>query len=154
MKAKPPIYIFTVILASCLILIVTGSPILNRPLNDNSTFPLGTFISWIGIIALTLTVYFAFIRILGSKSSKYRILRFVFKSIIVLASIWGFIGFILADNWAFTFQNHDKFRGSIDASRYFWIYTASLVLLPIIIILIFLLMYLSGKLIKKSNTDT
>jgi hypothetical protein len=154
MKAKAQIYISAIILVSCLFLIITGSPILNKPFIKDSTFPLGTVISWVGIIALTLVIYFIINKIYSSYSSNYKILRFIFKSIIILALLWGFIGFLLANNWAFIFQNHDKFRGSADASRYFWIYTATLVLLPILLILILWLMSLSGKLIKRLKTNT
>lgn len=149
MKAKTKIYIPIIILVSSLFLVVTGSPILNKPFIKDSTLPLGTLISWIGIIALTLTIYCIFNKIHRSNSKNHKILRYVFKGIISLASIWGFIGFLFANNWALTFQNHDKFRGSIDASLFFWIYTATLVLFPILLIIILLLISMAKKLMKR-----
>lgn len=148
MKAKAKIYIPIVILVSSLFLVVTGSPILNKPLIKDSALPLGTLISWIGIIALTLTIFYIFNKIHSSGSTNHKILRYVFKGIISLASVWGFIGFLFANNWAFTFQNHDKFRGSIDASRFFWIYTATIVLFPILLIISLLLISMARKLMK------
>ena len=151
MKAKAKIYIPIIILVSSLFLVVTGSPILNKPFIKDSTLPLGTLISWIGIIALTLTIYCIFNKIHSYNSKNHKILRYVFKGIISLASIWGFIGFLFANNWAFTFQNHDKFRGSIYASLFFWIYTATLVLFPILLIIILLLFSMAKKLMKRIN---
>lgn len=137
MKVKAITYISSIILVSCIFLIVTGSPILNVPLYKESAFPLGTIVSWIGLIAFTFTMCFAFNKIHRANNSIHKIIRIVFGGIVILASIWGLIGYLLAGNWAFTFQNHDEFRGSIEASRYFWICTASLVLLPILLFLIF-----------------
>jgi len=151
MKTKPLIYISSIILISSLFLLVTGSPVLNMPLFKEATFPSGTLVSWIGLIAFTVTIYLIFNMIHNSDSSDYRIFRVAFISIIVLATLWGIIGFLLANNWAFTFQNHDKFRGSSDASRYFWIYTALLVLIPVLLILIFRLVLLSNKLLQKEK---
>ena len=144
MKANTVTYISSIILVSCLFLIVTGSPILNAPLYNGSAFPLGTLVSWIGIIAFAFTIYLSFNRIHHANNSFHRIIRIVSGSIVVLALFWGLIGFLFAGNWAFTFQNHDEFRGSIEASGYFWIFTATLILLPV---LLFLILWL---LIKRS----
>ncbi len=145
MKAKAILYLSSIILVSCLFLIVTGSPILNVPLYKGSAFPLGTIVSWIGLTALTSTIYLAFNKIYRASNSAHKKIRIAFGGIVILAFSWILIGFLLAGNWAFTFQNHDEFRGSIEASRYFWIFTASLVLLPV---LLFLILWL---LIKKSS---
>lgn len=151
MKAKSITYLSSIILVSCLFLIVTGSPILTRPIFKESAFPSGTLISWTGLIALTSTIYFAFKTIHLSGSSNHKIFRFVFGSTIIFAFLWGLIGFLLAKNWAFTFQNHDEFRGSIEASRYFWIYTASIVSLPILLFLILWLVPLSKRIFRRSK---
>lgn len=151
MKAKALIFVSSVILVFCLILLVTGSPILGTPLVNKTAFPSGTIISWIGIIALTITIYLVFILLRHSTRSNYKMLSYVLRSIVIFAALWGLTGFLLAGNWAFIFQNHDEFRGSIEASRLFWIYTASLVLLPVLLILVFWLMILSKKLLEKSK---
>jgi hypothetical protein len=151
MKTSALTYISPGILAICILLIVTGSPILTMPVVKESAFPFGTLISWIGLIALTTSVYLAFIKIIGSDSSNHRIFGFAFKSIVILAALWGIIGFLLAGNWAFTFQNHEEFRGSIEASKYFWTFTAALVFIPVLLILIFWFVFLVWKLMKKIN---
>lgn len=151
MKAKTLIYVSSVILVFCLFLLITGSPILGTPLVNKTTFPSGTLISWIGIIALTITIYLVFILLRRSTSSNYMILSYALRSIVIFAALWGLIGFLLAGNWAFIFQNHDEFTGSIEASRLFWIYTASLVLIPVLLILIFSLRIMSEKFLKRSK---
>jgi hypothetical protein len=114
---------------------------------------LGTIVSWIGLIAFTFTMYLAFNKIHRANNSIHRIIKSIFGSIVILAFLWGLIGFLFAGNWAFTFQNHDEFRGSIEASRYFWIFTASLVLLPVILFLInwLLLLLLIKRSFKRSE---
>src|SRR5665648_292280 len=102
MTVKALTYISSIILVSCLFLIVTGSPILNILVIKESTFPLGTLISWIGLIALTYTIYFGFNKIPHSNNPNHKLFKFAFRSIIILASLWGLIGFLLAKNWAFT----------------------------------------------------
>ena len=151
MKASPLTYISFIILVFCLFLIVTGSPILTMPVIKGSAFPFGTLISWVGLIALTTSVYFAFKKITGSDGSNHRLFGFAFKGIVILGALWGIIGFLLSGNWAFTFQNHDEFRGSIEASKYFWTFTAALVFSPILLILIFWFAFLVWKLMKKIN---
>jgi hypothetical protein len=120
-------------------------------LYKGSAFPLGTIVSWIGLIALTSTIYLAFNKIDRASNSAHKKIRIAFAGIVILAFSWVLIGFLLAGNWAFTFQNHDEFRGSIEASRYFWIFTASLVLLPVILFLILLLLLLIKRSFKRSE---
>lgn len=154
MKARALTNISFIIIVSCLILIVTGSPVLTMPVIKGSAFPFGTLISWIGLIALTNSIYSGFNKINSSDSSDssdHRLFRFTFRSFIILAALWGFIGFLLAGNWAFTFQNHEEFRGSIEASKYFWVFTAALVSIPILLILIFWFVSALRKLMKKIN---
>jgi hypothetical protein len=151
MIAKAPIYISSVVLIVCLILLATGSPILGTPLVQETAFPSGTLISWVGIIALTITIYLVFTPLSDPANPGDRIFRFAFKSIATLALLWGLIWKFLAGNWAFTFQNHDEFRGSIEASLVFWIYTASLVCFPVLLILVFCLFRLSWKFLKRSE---
>ncbi|MBN2861586.1 MAG: DUF1705 domain-containing protein [Bacteroidales bacterium] len=151
MKTKSITYISLIILISCLILVVTGSPILNVPLYKDSAFPLGTLVSWIGLITVTFAIYLTSNKIHRTNNSIRQIIRIVSGSTIILALLWGLIGFLFAGNWAFVFQNHDEFRGSIEASRYFWIFTASLVLLPVLLILTVLFMLLLKKLLRRSE---
>lgn len=44
------------VIAICAYLLITGSPLLLRSLADDIYVPLGTFITWIGLIALPLSI--------------------------------------------------------------------------------------------------
>jgi glucan phosphoethanolaminetransferase (alkaline phosphatase superfamily) len=112
---------------------------------------LGTLVSWIGLITVTFAIYLTSNKIHRTNNSIRQIIRIVSGSTIILALLWGLIGFLFAGNWAFVFQNHDEFRGSIEASRYFWIFTASLVLLPVLLLLTVLFMLLLKKLLRRSE---
>ncbi|MHC1732664.1 MAG: hypothetical protein AB9888_11650 [Bacteroidales bacterium] len=149
MKTIP--YLSLIIFVSCLFLIVTGSPILNVPLFKESAFPLGTIVSWIGLIAFTFTIYLISNKIHRANISVHKIIRIAFGSTVILALLWGLIGFLFAGNWAFTFQNHDAFRGGIEASRCFWIFTSTLVLMPVLLFLVLVLMLLIKKSFKRTE---
>jgi len=147
-KSRVLPYISSLVLITCLYLVITGSPVLNMPVFKATSFPAGTIVSWIGLIALAVTIYFIFSKIPDSFIAGGRILRFAFQCFIVLAALWGFIGFFLADNWSFTFGNKSEFRGSIEASEVFMYFTALLVLLPVLLIIIAGLMSLFFKFAK------
>lgn len=151
MKLKALPFISSLVLIICLYLIVTGSPVLTLPVIKGTSFPAGTVISWLGLLALSGTIFFIFSKIFDSNNPGGRIFRFIFQCFIVLSALWGFIGFFLAGNWAFTFHNHDEFRGSIEASKVFMYFTASLVLFPLILIITAELVSLSLKLVRRSK---
>ena len=136
LKTRASVYISSIIFMACLLLIVTGSPILSKPVQQDSAFPIGTIISWAGLVALVNTTYLVFNKISHSYQSNFKLLRFAFRSLLILASTWGLAGFLFAGNWAFTFQNQDEFRGSIEASQYFLGYTATIVLFPVFLLLV------------------
>ncbi len=52
-------------------------------------------------------------------------------------AIWGFVSYGLAGNWAFNFGIRDTFVGSTIASVYFWYYTYTVIILPIVILIIY-----------------
>lgn len=48
---------------------------------------------------------------------------------LILAAFWGFVSFLIAENWAFVFEDINRF--------YIWsIYTGIIVLLPFVILII------------------
>jgi hypothetical protein len=151
MKPKALPFISLLILITCLFLIVKGSAVLNMPVIKGTAFPVGTIVSWIGLIALAVTLFSIFNKICNSLGPGARILRYVYLGFTILAALWGFIGFFLAGNWAFTFHNHDDIRGSIEASEVFMYFTASLVLFPVILIITTGLVSLLLKLVRRSK---
>ena len=56
-KSKFYFYSALLITIATLVLLYTGSSLLTLSLNSSNTIPLGTFITWAGIIALPMSIY-------------------------------------------------------------------------------------------------
>lgn len=151
MNSKALPFISSLVLMTCIFLVVTGSSFLTMPVIKGTSFPVGTVVSWLGLLALSATIFFIFSNIYDSDNPGGHIFRRALQCFIVLAALWGFIGYFLAGNWAFTFHNHDDFRGSIEASEVFMYFTASLVLFPVILIVTAGLVSLLLKLVRRSK---
>ena len=55
--------------------------------------------------------------------------------VLILASVWGFVCYGLADNWSFNFGSAaDGFRGSEAAGRLFWWYSVTVWALPLLVV--------------------
>jgi len=105
---------------STIILLVTGSSLMMMGLDDANSIPLGTFITWAGMIALPLSVYWG-IRELRKPSKKLNgILSKFLKVIITLGVFWVPISYLLADNLSFTFTEKETFQGGQEAMKWFW----------------------------------
>lgn len=92
------------------------------------SFPLGTIISWLGIIVLSSFFYLVFPS--TQKTAFVAVLKNILKINVLLGFFWGLISFVLAGNWTFQFTNKQ-------ANFLFWmIITASIVLLPVFIFII------------------
>ena len=62
-----------------LALLLTGSSLLNYNLSKSGAIPLGTFITWIGLVALSLSVYWGVRPLRQPHNSMYRRLSLVLK---------------------------------------------------------------------------
>jgi hypothetical protein len=104
----------------CVILLVSGLPLLGVSLIGQS-FPVGTLITWIGLVALPLALFTAFPGLRNPVSGADKFFRLLLLVILILAGLWGLFAFLLSGNWAFTFDGTaQKFSGSEQASRLFW----------------------------------
>lgn len=133
MKRKIYTVIVFLMLGISALLLVNGSGILGKPLARGSGFPLGTIITWIGLIALPSSVYFGIDKS-GLYNSSFR--NFLVKvniAIIFMAFLWGPISYFLAGNWAYVFSPGNGFRGSSEASQYFWAYTTIIVFVSLLL---------------------
>lgn len=63
MNSKALPFISSLVLMTCLLLIVKGSPVLNIPVIKGTAFPVGTLVSWAGLIALAVTLFSIFNKI-------------------------------------------------------------------------------------------
>lgn len=100
-------------------LLVTGSSILSIAFDNHQTIPLGTFITWAGVISLPLTLYWG-IKELRKPTRKFNIvLAGVLKILIILGILWVPISYLLAGNIAFNFSEKESFQGGPNAWLWF-----------------------------------
>ncbi len=137
MKQKVCFGISLIIMVIAVILLTSGSSLLTIPVLNEIEMPLGTLISWIGMISLPAAIYYGNKNIYDPKSPGLKRYRNVVIILIAMSILWGFVCYLLADNWAFIFKQQSQFRGSASASIYFWIYTFMIALLPIVFLLVY-----------------
>lgn len=118
-------------------LLVSGSDLLLIPLVEAPYLPLGNIITWVGITALPLSIYFGIGKIRKPHTKTETFYNRVLKIIIALAVAWGFVAYGLAGNFATTFKNQPGFVGSSRAAEYYWYYNYLVVLAPLVFLLIY-----------------
>ena len=113
-------YSFLVVLVVTSILLATGANILTLALDRNNSIPLGTFITWAGMISLPLTIYWG-IKELREPTKKLNVFLASFlKMVIILAILWVPISYLLAGNISFSFSEKESFQGGQTAMKWFW----------------------------------
>ena len=105
---------------SVIILLATGSSLLTIALANDKSIPLGTLITWIGMISLPLTIYWGVKELRKPSSKLNRILSGFLKIIIISGILWVPISYLLAGNLSFTFSEKESFQGGQVAMRWFW----------------------------------
>lgn len=105
---------------STIISLVTGSSLLMIALDDANSIPLGTFITWAGMIALPLSIYWGIKELRKPSGKLNRILSGFIKIIIILGILWVPISYLLAGNLSFSFSEKETFQGGQDAMKWFW----------------------------------
>ncbi len=99
---------------------VTGSSLLTMSLDKNKPIPFGTPITWTGMIALPLTIYWGIKELRRPSQRLNKILAVFLKIIIILGILWVPISFLLAGNLSFSFSETESFQGGQVAMRWFW----------------------------------
>lgn len=115
-------------------LLLSGSPLLEKTLIGSLYLPLGNIITWLGMIAFPLVFLFGFRAICHPKTKIDKFFRFLFLIALFLSALWGFISFYLAGNWSYSFTIEEEFRGSVEASKIFWINSYLTGALPLVLI--------------------
>jgi len=103
-----------------IISLVTGSSLLMIALDDSNSIPLGTFITWAGMIALPLSVYWGIKELRKPSKKLNRILAGFIKIIIILGILWVPISYLLAGNLSFSLS-YGIGIGSILTIIIYWI---------------------------------
>lgn len=119
------------------ILMLEGLPILNEPLLKDSGFPFGTLVSWVGIVMLPFSILMGIRLIRKPTSGAYRFYNRFFWLLSMLSVPWGLVSYLLAGNWAFTFSKSTGFKGSEQAFTVFLYFTAILISLSLLFLIIF-----------------
>ena len=131
------------------ILMLEGLPLLTEPLFKGSELLLGTLVAWVGIIMVPLSILIGIRIIRKPISSAYRFYHRVFLLLSLISLTWGLVSYLLAGNWAYTFVNSGGFKGSEQAFTVFLYFTAILISLTLLFLVIFGIHHLIIKNKKK-----
>lgn len=105
---------------AALALLVSGSSVLTMALDKEKTIPLGTFVTWAGMISLPLTIYWGVKELRHPSTRATIVLAGFLRGIIVLGLLWVPISYLLAGNLSFSFSEKESFQGGQEAMRWFW----------------------------------
>jgi len=131
------------------ILMLEGLPLLTNPLYKGSELLLGTLVAWVGIIMVPFSILIGIRIIRKPISSAHRFYHRVFLLLSLISLTWGLVSYLLAGNWAYTFVNSGGFKGSEKAFAVFLYFTAILISLTLLFLVIFGIHYLIIKNKKK-----
>jgi len=147
---QPKFYFFAslTIFIIVAILLITGSFVLTEPLYNGSTIPMGTPLTWLGIISLPLAIFFGVERF--RKPTKiYELLSQILKFSLTLAVLWVPISYLLAGNLSFSFSEKSGFQGGQFAMKWFWGYSYTVAILPITLLIIHWVLTLARRIKRK-----
>lgn len=119
-RRKTYFYSALILTLSIIILLATGSSLLTTTLDNDKSIPLGTLITWTGMISLPLTIYWGVKELRRPTGKLNRILCGVLKIMIILGILWAPISYLLAGNLSFTFSEKETFQGGQTAMLSFW----------------------------------
>jgi len=119
-KRKVYFYGALAVTLSVLMLLVSGSSILTTVWDGNKSVPLGTPITWLGMISLPLTIYWGVKELRKPMRNFNKVLSGFLKFIIVLGLLWVPISYLLAGNLSFSFSEKETFQGGQIAMKWFW----------------------------------
>nr|WP_297787420.1 hypothetical protein [uncultured Allomuricauda sp.] len=133
---KTRFYFFAslIIFITVTILLLTGSFVLTEPLYNGSTIPMGTPLTWLGIMSLPLAIYFGVERF-RNPNKTYKFLSRTLKLSLTLAVLWVPICYLLAGNLSFSFSEKSGFQGGQLAMKMFWGYSYGVVILPLLLLI-------------------
>ena len=126
-----------IVFVTAAVLLITGSSVLTLSLSQKANIPLGTFITWFGIISLPLCFYYGIRRLREPGTSVDKYFGLLLKGLMGLAILWMPICFLLAGNMSFTFTEKAEFQGGQLAMRIFWFFSYFMVAGPIAFAAIF-----------------
>lgn len=133
-------------------LLISGSSILVKPVIPESSVPVGTVSTWLGLIALSLLFVYGNNKLNAPKNNFEQTIRFGFKTCFFLALFWGLVSYLLAGNWSYNFKTSDEFVGSNEAYEVFRYYTLLVVGLPFLLALFYALISLQKRITRRHRS--
>jgi hypothetical protein len=135
-KSQPYFFACLAIIIIVITLLISGSSILTVPIYEGSSIPMGTPITWMGLIALPLTIYFG-VKKFRDHNTTYKLLNQLLKFSVGFAFLWVPISYLLSENLSFSFSGTaTDFQGGQLAMKLFWGYTYGIAILPMILLII------------------
>ncbi|MHA7864827.1 hypothetical protein [Flagellimonas marinaquae] len=135
-KSQPYFFACLAIIIIVITLLISGSSILTVPIYEGSSIPMGTPITWMGLIALPLTIYFG-VKKFRDHNTTYKLLNQLLKFSVGFAVLWVPISYLLSGNLSFSFSGTATgFQGGQLAMKLFWGYTYGIAILPMILLII------------------
>ena len=113
-------YSALIVTLSTLLLLATGSSLLTLAIDPNKSIPFGTLLTWAGMMALPLSLYWGIKELRKPTKTPNRLLSACIKILILLGILWVPISYLLAGNLSFSFSEKDTFQGGQAAMRWFW----------------------------------
>lgn len=148
---KRKIYFYTSlgVTLGVLVLLVSGSSILAIAWEGYESVPLGTPITWLGMISFPLTIYWGVKDLRKPTRILNKVLSGILTFIIVLGLLWVPISYLLAGNLSFSFSEKETFQGGQIAMKWFWALSYAIPIGTILTITI----YWVSLVVRKKTTD-
>ena len=127
-------YITFILFLIAAILLITGSPLLTKSLIRLKFIPLGTLITWIGMVSLPLSAYWGINQMRSPSTLIHLILSWCLKLIVGVSILWAPLSYFLAGNFSFTFSQCETFQGGQLAMRLFWYLSYGIVISTLTIV--------------------
>lgn len=152
-REKIYFYCALILTSVTIILLVTGSSLLAMALDKNKSIPLGTLITWAGMISLPSTIYWGIKEMRKPTRKLNKILSGFLKIIIALGILWVPISYLLAGNLSFLFSEKETFQGGQTAMRWFWSLSYGIGIGAILTIIVYWISILFRKNKTVANND-
>lgn len=152
MKHRKTLFLMAILVTLCVLgLLVTGSSLLVVALDKDESIPLGTFITWAGMISLPLAIYMGIKELRKPTSQFYSVLSGGIKLTLLLAILWIPISYLLAGNISFSFSEKASFQGGQLAMKLFWYLSYGIGISSVSIVLLYWTSLLFTKLTSSNN---
>nr|WP_321409006.1 hypothetical protein [uncultured Carboxylicivirga sp.] len=140
---------FTLLISAAIL--IRGDSLLTFSLSAKFYVPIGSFITWAGLIALPLSIYYGLLIINSKAFESFKLLDIYFKIVFISSVLWLPVSYLLAGNMAFTFSQLNGFQGGSLAFQCFLFYTGLVVLCSVIFLLMGLGIIVINKIRHRKN---